>query len=188
MCSIILFCYLVKVWYCTVLYYSVLYIFVVILSHLLCTTPVIVQCIWTVIRIRTDSVMSKMCQMFILLYTFRLYTHTHTHTHTHTCTHTHQHTHTHTHAHTHTHTHTHSRAHTHLIHFRAALRLFVVFKLRTGPLTTPPVPSPDRKKAQELLTNPQPAEEGQGEGQGEGQPLAWKAPRTGKIIRSIHAG
>ena len=23
---------------------------------------------------------------------------------------------------------------------------------------------------------------------GEGQPLAWKAPRTGKVVRSIHAG
>ena len=78
--------------------------------------------------------------------------------------------------------------HTHFNLFRAALRLFIVFKLCMCPLTTPPVPSPDRKKAQELLTNPQQAEEGQGEGQGEGQPLAWKAPRTGKIIRSIHAG
>ena len=75
---------------------------------------------------------------------------------------------------------------------RAALRLFVVFKLRTGLLTTPSVPSPDRKKAQELVTNPQPPVEGEGEGEGEreggGKPLAWRAPRTGKVIRSIHTG
>ena len=85
---------------------------------------------------------------------------------------------------------------------RAILRLFVVFKLRTGLLTTPSVPSPDRKKAQELVTNPQPpaAEEGEregereGEGEGEGgggtggKPLAWRATRTGKVIRSIHTG
>ena len=81
---------------------------------------------------------------------------------------------------------------THLSH-RAALRLFIVFKLRTGLLTTPSVPSPDRKRAQELVTNPQPPEgegerEGEGEKEGEGKPLAWRAPRTGKVIRSIHAG
>jgi hypothetical protein len=80
--------------------------------------------------------------------------------------------------------------------YRAILRLFVVFKLRSGILTTPSVPSPDRKKAQELVTNPQsPApvagkEEGKGEGEGDpgGKPLAWRATRTGKVIRSIHTG
>ena len=77
------------------------------------------------------------------------------------------------------------------------LFVFVFFKLRTGLLTTPSVPSPDRKKAQELVTNPQPPAgeregeregEGEGEGEGGGKPLAWRAPRTGKIIRSIHTG
>jgi hypothetical protein len=48
------------------------------------------------------------------------------------------------------------------------------------------------------VTNPQPPapaagkEEGEGKGEGEGgpggKPLAWRATRTGKVIRSIHTG
>ena len=63
-------------------------------------------------------------------------------------------------------------------------------KLKILSTALPSVPSPDRKKAQQLVTNPQPLATGEGEGEreGEAKPLAWRAPRTGKVIRSIHAG
>ncbi|CAI8015842.1 Peroxisomal membrane protein PEX16 [Geodia barretti] len=60
---------------------------------------------------------------------------------------------------------------------KATLRGILVFYMKSGLLTTPAVPSPDRKHAKEAQSLPQ---------LGEGQPLAWRAPRTGRVVRSIH--
>ncbi|XP_064399974.1 peroxisomal membrane protein PEX16-like isoform X2 [Halichondria panicea] len=61
---------------------------------------------------------------------------------------------------------------------RAVLRSLLVFKLHYGVIRTPPVPSTDRKQA-ETAHSSNPERE-------DAQPLAWKAPRTGRIIRSVH--
>ena len=50
-------------------------------------------------------------------------------------------------------------------------------------MKSPPVSGVDRNKAQLLCTA-----QVEGDLTDGGKPLAWKGPRTGKVVRSIHAG
>ena len=67
---------------------------------------------------------------------------------------------------------------------RACLRLVHVFVLKGGIVRTPAVSGVDRSKAQ-LPCTTQVDSDFTDDG---GKPVAWKGPRTGKVIRSIHAG
>lgn len=66
---------------------------------------------------------------------------------------------------------------------KACLRLVHVFVLKGGIVRTPAVSGVDRSKAQ-LPCTTQVDSDFTDDG---GKPVAWKGPRTGKVIRSIHA-
>lgn len=63
---------------------------------------------------------------------------------------------------------------------RAFIQFIVVFKYQTCVLTSPAVPNVDRKKAHPLPHNLTPPPDD--------QPVAYTGSRTGKVIRSVHAG
>lgn len=67
-----------------------------------------------------------------------------------------------------------------LLFIRAIVQYITVFRYQSRILTTPAVPSIDRKKVHAVprdITLPP-----------DDQPLAYQGTRTGKIIRSVHAG
>lgn len=72
------------------------------------------------------------------------------------------------------------------IAYRTILQSWIVYKKHYGVLLSPPIPSVDRNKLK--------MEEGEGGGENQqlqqsvAHPQAWRGPRTGSILRSIHGG
>ena len=63
---------------------------------------------------------------------------------------------------------------------RAIVRLTLLLKFRSRITTSPAVPAVDRKKAQAVPLDVIPP--------ADGKSVAYKGPRTGKIIRTLHGG
>ena len=72
------------------------------------------------------------------------------------------------------------------ITYRTILQSWIVYKKHYGLLLSPPIPSVDRSKLK--LGEEQGGGEYQQLQQSAAQPQAWRGPRTGNILRSIHGG